>query len=710
MKNFLLTILTVFSFCALVAQDSYHTELQSLMQNNYGLPEADWVFFDNENQILNTAFNYGGFTSTQDATGQPFDQFSRNSIASAGANAWDAGWGISNQIAVQEGDVLLAVFYIRSEGSDGQVNFFVENNSTFAKEVILTLPISQEWRRYLIPFECMNSYNTGALNWGFHLAAQSQVIEIGGFTALNYDTDASLDDLPSEINNQFYGGWEADAPWRIDAADRIEQIRKTDLNITVNDSGGSPVENAAVIVKMVEHEFGFGSAIKASHLAGNNDYNVIYENKLLDLKGDGLSFNCVVFENDLKWPAWEDEWLVNKTELEDAVSWLRNNDLKIRGHTLVWPGATNLPNDVANNASDIDYVKNRINGHLEEIMTWEGIGTEIDEWDVLNEVVSNTTLAQSFSGQSGYPTGRELYPEIFAKAREIDPNTGLWINDFVTLSLNNGPGNGQYDDLKQFVGEIVDSGVDIEGIGFQGHIGGFPNSIPRVLETYDDFYNAYGLKAKVTEFDLPSFVDEELAANYLRDFLTATFSHPSMDGFLFWSFWDGATYMNAGSNLFRLDWSMTPAGDAFHDLLFNEWWTNENLGTANDGTAQTRVFKGKMEISYTCDGVTVRDTIDVTEATNYTITCDNIGLVSNDTEVLQAPVLVYPQPAGSTLTIELPTIQKAEVQLFDLQGKQILFEKVDTGRIDLNVGHLNGVHLLKINTEQGVHVQKVALD
>ena len=111
----------------------------------------------------------------------------------------------------------------------------------------------------------------------------------------------------------------------------------------------------------------------------------------------------------------------------------------------------------------------------------------------------------------------------------------MYLNDYVTITLGN-TGGGQYDILKARIQELIDAGAPIEGIGFQGHVGGFPNGIPSVLATYDDFYNSFGLTAKITEFDLPTIVSEELAANYLRDFLTATFSHESMDGFLFWSF------------------------------------------------------------------------------------------------------------------------------------------------------------------------------
>ncbi|MEL7340540.1 MAG: endo-1,4-beta-xylanase, partial [Bacteroidota bacterium] len=432
---------------------------------------------------------------------------------------------------------------------------------------------------------------------------------------------------------------------------------------------GDPVPNAGVQVKMLQHDFAFGSAITAERLPGNNNQNIIYYNKILDLDGQGHGFNWVVFENDLKWPAWEDEWFVNKSELVSAVSWLRSNNIKIRGHTLVWPGSTNLPSDINNNLNDLPYIQNRINTHLNTVLNYPGIAGEIAEWDVINETVTNTTLANAFAGNPGYANGRELYAEIFQQTRNEDSLTGLWLNDFVTLTLSNEAGSPQYETLKQYLGEIVNSGAPIDGIGFQGHIGGFPNGIPSVLATYDDFYQAYGLKAKVTEFDLPSIVNEELAAKYLVDFLTATFSHESMNGFMFWNFWDGATWRSPAANLFRQDWTLSQPGQAFFDLVFDEWWTEELLYTQTNGQASVKGFKGMYEISYVCNGQWVKDTISLTEARNYEIVCDQVTTDIEETSL--SPLSIYPNPATDRLMIDGPREGVGEVRIMDLQGRLV---------------------------------------
>jgi len=400
------------------------------------LPSGQWVFFDNEAAILNSASGYGGSFSTITSTDTDFSSITRGIISRKGNNQWDSGWNLRNQASINRADKVLIVFAIRSVGKKGQVNIFAEDATTFAKEAFLTVDIQEEWTSYAIRFEASKTFNPGSLTFGFHLAHLEQTIEIGGYTAINFGNNVNLEALPEAINNDQYDGFEADAPWRAVAADNIDRLRKANLTIQVKTTAGAIVENAPIEVKMLRHEFAFGSAITANRIAGNNAQNRIYEDKIINLDGQGHGFNWIVFENDLKWPALEQNWFVNATELANAVQWIRGNNIDIRGHTLVWPGANNLPNDINQNRNDIPYIKNRVTEHLEDILNRPGIKGEIAEWDVLNEITTNRSLEDYFRGQEGYTTGREYLAEIFQETRAIDPNTGLWLNDFVTLSQN----------------------------------------------------------------------------------------------------------------------------------------------------------------------------------------------------------------------------------------------------------------------------------
>lgn len=690
-------------------QDAYHSGLSDLFQNQYNLPTGDWIFFDNEDAILNNAIGYGGAFNTLESEGTDFEQVVQINIAQAGNNPWDAGWNISNRITVNRRDKVVFIFHIRSVEGQGKVNVFAENAQTFVKEAILTVDVAEDWTTYIIPFESSQTFNVNSLVFGFHLAHQAQQLEIGGFTAMNFGANVSLEDLPSQINNEQYGGFEEDAPWRTEAAERIERLRKANLNIEVKDSAGNPFEGAQVRIKMLRHAFAFGSAINANKIAGNNAQNVIYENKIINLDGEGHGFNWVVFENDMKWPALEQQWFVDRNELVHAVQWLNDRDIIIRGHTLVWPGASNMPPDITENRTNLGYIKDRIDNHLEDILSYPGIAGHIVEWDVLNEITTNRSLENYFRGSNGYSTGREILAEIFQQTRALDSTTGLWLNDFVTLSLNSKPGNEAYDNLKIFTQEFLDAGIDLQGIGFQGHIGSFPNGIPSVLETLDDFYDTFGLQAKITEFDLPPNTDEALAAKYLRDFLTAIFSHESMNGFVFWNFWDGASYKNTGANLFRSNWRQTPAGDAFIDLVFKEWWSNETVETAPDGSAQARVFKGLYEITYETQDGTQIDTVQIVEDASLEIIADNIITDTDNYEAAESLAIVFPNPVNDVLNIQNQTREPLFIELFDPTGRTLIALNSTQLLTELPVSHLNGLYQLRVANQKSVLVKQVII-
>ena len=683
-------------------QDAYHSNLQSFLQATHNLPLGSWVLNDSEAANLNSDSWYGDIIGTNEpATFQEFSQKANIVVNSAGTNAWDAGYGIQNLQTINNNDKCLLVIWLQSVGGDGKVSLFVENSTTYDKEVILTLDLSTQWTRYIVPFEADQTYNPSDLTIGLHLGWQVQTVGVGGMAVLNYADNVLLDDLPSQTNSEQYGGYEPNAPWRNEAADRIEQIRKADLTVKVEDANGNPIPNAAVEVEMLQHHFGFGSAVVSRLFAGNNGQNAIYESKLLDLDGEGHGFNSVVFENALKWPGWENNWITTPPQTASAAQWLIDRNIKLRGHTLLWPGFYNMPDDIETNQNDLSYIKNRIFEHIEEITTYPGIAGNIEEWDVLNEITTNRDLEYAFQGTTGYPTGREIYPEIFQKLKEFDSTTKTYVNDYVTISQANS-GGGLYDLKKQFVQEIIDAGVELDGVGFQGHIGAFPTSIYAVQDILDDFYNTFGTTAKITEYDTNAAMPSDLTAVYLRDFLTMIFSHESMDGFLMWGFWDGA-HWNNNAVMYEEDWTLKPAGQTFIDMVFDEWWTEASGTTNANGEFETRGFKGWYKVTIDCgNNIIVTDTIELV---------NDITLIKTDgqlsTSIFQDEINweinIFPNPANEVLHIQQPNNETIQIQIYDTSGK--LVYKNTTNSTNLTIPLQFGTGVFEVNLQSGEKIK-----
>lgn len=372
-----------------------------------------------------------------------------------------------------------------------------------------------------------------------------------------------------------YVGRDPNAAWRAPAAARIEQLRKGDFTVRVVDANGRPIAGAVVSIAQQRHAFPFGSALVMSRIIQDTPANRIYRQKVLAL------FNAGTTENDLKWPPWIGEWGAGfaRPQTLAGLRWLRDRGFALRGHVFVWPGWTNLPNAIQalRGTARQGEIPQLVLDHIAE----QAAATRelLNEWDVQNEPFDNKDLMDVF--------GPAIQVDWFKAARAALPTAALYLNDYNTEDQTRNLAHVQL--FANTVRYLQQNGAPVTGLGVQSHIGGAPSGIPDVLATFDR-YAAFGLTLRVTEFDVNTS-DENLQADYTRDYLTAVFSHPNMVGFQFWGFWEGAHWIPRGA-MYRADWTEKPNGAAFRRLVFDEWWTRLSLTTDAEGVVRGRGFGG----------------------------------------------------------------------------------------------------------------------
>ncbi|MEM8782327.1 MAG: endo-1,4-beta-xylanase [Planctomycetota bacterium] len=387
---------------------------------------------------------------------------------------------------------------------------------------------------------------------------------------------------------EVYVGRASDAPWRIEAEQRIDQLRKSDLTVVLTRPDGTPIENAQVRVLQQKHEFRFGSAVVGNKLVGDpSGSDAAYRQKVLEL------FNTATLENTLKWRALEGEFGNNFGEAIalDALQWAQDNGLESRGHVMVWPGNNHLPQSLLALDSDPATQRQAVIDHVADIAAkTQGL---VRDWDVVNETRANTDLLNRF--------GESVMDEWFAAADAIN-DANLFINEFGIITGNQGnePNRTQY---LQTIQGLQQRGAAIDAIGMQGHFSASDlTDIERVWAVLDRFHDATGLPIAITEFDVNT-TDRQLQADYLRDFMTAVFAHEAVDSFVQWGFWENA-HWRPDAALFDADWTIRPAGQAYLDLVFDAWWSDLTLTTEADGKIDARVFRGEHRVEVTVDGQT----------------------------------------------------------------------------------------------------------
>ncbi|BET69498.1 hypothetical protein ASA1KI_44160 [Opitutales bacterium ASA1] len=525
-------------------------------------------------------------------SGQPFAQAARIDVQAPNGDFWTSAISAQSNRPVADGDVVLLHLFLRaiaSQDETGSVSCYVFAEGPapeYVKSTAQTITAGPEWIEYFIPFTIVGNHAAGSLGvkLGLGLGTRPQTFEIGGVRALWYGTARTLAEMPRTSFR--YEGREADAPWRAEAAARIERHRKADYRIRVVNTAGIPVEGATVRATLRRHAFEFGTALDAARIVDQSTAdNRTYREKFLEL------FNAGTFGNDLKWPPWEGNWgpAFNRNQTLAALAWLTDEArVPIRGHVLVWPSDRNLPNSIKALLPSADAsIPQRVRDHITDIV--DATSPWVHDWDVLNEPYDNFDLMSLF--------GQSIMADWFIHARSRHPTARLFINDYGILS-GSGLNVTKQDAYAATIRRIRDDGGPLGGIGFQGHFDTSPTSIPRVwsiLERYaQEFTDAW---LRVTEFDVDTD-DEQLQADYIRDFLTIAFSHPRMIGIQTWGFWEGAHWRPRAAIL-RADWSEKPGALAHRELVHGAWKTDETRHTAIDGRVAGRGFHGEYDIVVT---------------------------------------------------------------------------------------------------------------
>ncbi len=183
----------------------------------------------------------------------------------------------------------------------------------------------------------------------------------------------------------------------------------------------------------------------------------------------------------------------------------------------------------------------------------------------------------------------------FKLARKYNPDGDLYLNETVILT-NGGHTESEQATYQRHIKELLSLNAPIDGFGMQGHFNSEFTAPVRLLEILDSFAK-FDRKLLITEFDMDND-DKRAQADYLRDFYTTCFSHPSVTGIIAWGFWKGDMWKPRGY-LLDDDWSETPASKMYDDLVRGQWWTNEAGTSGAGGTFRTRAFKGIQTVTVT---------------------------------------------------------------------------------------------------------------
>ncbi|MEX0321354.1 MAG: endo-1,4-beta-xylanase [Puniceicoccaceae bacterium] len=404
--------------------------------------------------------------------------------------------------------------------------------------------------------------------------------------------------------------------WRQDAEGRIATNRTANLEVKVVNQYGQPVHGAQVDVKMVSNDFRFGGVMNLKEFSAASNVLSIstdrYKELFLKL------FNAGGLDNGFK----QKQRAGNEHLVPDFINWAKENELPIRGHTLIWPGTPNNNHLPANLLADVEAVEQAIaDGQSQATIDSlkETLKTNVDaaiaewaslwdvyEWDVINETLTNHRVQDLI--------GDDQMAEWFkiARANVVQPDCELVLNEYQIISAmsdNLRPGHyaSRADPFKANIDRILADGGPLTKIGFQSRIK-FEHRDPQLIyDRLEDFGSTYGLPMVGTEFEVrdgepgsnwyPYDYTEFERAQITEEMMTQYFSHPLVEGLFIWTYMKPQNY-----TLCYPDGTIKLNGLVWYYMHRIKYNTESSQNSDTSGLASMDAYKGSYDLTVTYGG------------------------------------------------------------------------------------------------------------
>jgi endo-1,4-beta-xylanase len=316
--------------------------------------------------------------------------------------------------------------------------------------------------------------------------------------------------------------------------------------------------------------------------------------------------NALTFEDATKWALVHPR--PNRYDFSGAdriATFARRNGLHIRGHVLLWhyqnpPWLLELSPTRAEALTLLRRHISRVVGHFRR--HFPGL---ITQWDVVNEPIDSDGTRRNTIWQRWI--GDDYIDHAFRFARKAaGRRVKLFLNEYFDAGMVAGSEfltGGTFDDgdlipfafpgalgalpcsavvkcvaIRRLVADMIERGVPIDGVGFQGHI---PNPLPSDYRGLTAWVGELGLDWALTEVDVPvprGTSENPLAADHqvraYRGALSACVDDPACGTFVTWGLSDRYTWWDdlVGGLLseplpFDVELEPKPAAFAIRDVL-----------------------------------------------------------------------------------------------------------------------------------------------
>jgi endo-1,4-beta-xylanase len=260
----------------------------------------------------------------------------------------------------------------------------------------------------------------------------------------------------------------------------------------------------------------------------------------------------------------------NWASAEKIVEFAKANNMKMRGHTLVWHSQTPAAffTDDKGNQLTKEQLYDRMKIYITAVMNHYKDVTFC--WDVVNEAISDNEGEIYRTDSPWYKIcGKDYIAQAFKIAKNVNPNITLVYNDYNLVNP------AKRERFLVVLKDLMDAKAPIDAIGLQAH---WSNDITaEMIQTLIDKITSYGLKVMITELDVTTYtsyhgdgaknqvketqpytpeVADRLADSYKRFFEVLHKNAGKITSVTFWGLDDSRTWLNGFPIRGRTDYPM----------------------------------------------------------------------------------------------------------------------------------------------------------
>jgi GH35 family endo-1,4-beta-xylanase len=406
--------------------------------------------------------------------------------------------------------------------------------------------------------------------------------------------------------------------WQLDGANnRIEKYRKGDLILNFNIDKSIKNKTGKLKLKLKNHDFKFG----VSFTQLRRFWGTKYADKYLQQVKRVFNYATV----GMYWALTDERNNSGKMEkfYDDVLFWADKNNIRIKGHPLMWHEA--MP-DWIRSYKNLDELDMLIKNHMKRLIETY---PQINDWDVYNEPIGPFKPhipPSSIRDWINYKGG--IYPamvEIYNYVNSVSSSKNYSNNHYHAK-------DPEFFKINKF---FIDQGLNYSSIGMQAHMQSEDNvmSEEQLWNQIED-YAILGKNIQFTEitvtsskrfknwkdhqvflkkrdsiiknggeYDLPSLPSfEDFQSDYLKDFYTLAFSHPSVSSITIWNLTDQNAWRgHAGGVLFK-DLTEKKSFLTLENLIKNRWSTKITKELNLNNEFSFRGFYGLYECELDIDG------------------------------------------------------------------------------------------------------------